>query len=85
MTTHFQILPLSDILNLPFSDTHLAEIILYRLGSYGTVHVDWQTGFLSSVDDQGYSVGSILPDRGTDSIQHGRMEIHFNVQVRMVT
>ena len=54
---------------------------LYRLGSYGTIQVDWLSGFLTHSEGQGYQRGIITPDSGTEIMQNGVEEIIFNIQV----
>ena len=56
---------------------------LERLGSYGTVQVDWLTGYPDKDQPSGYSRGVISPEWGTVSIQNAVSEGEFTVQVKI--
>ena len=68
------------ILSLPVV-SHRATVVIYRLGAFGTVTIDWRRGFPQKTGPNGYDPGVIQPTSGSVTLQHGIDEASITVQV----
>ena len=61
--------------------THLAEITLERLGTYGDIQLLWRSGLPANQMPAGFIQGAILPDTDVVRMNHGQRRKSFYVQV----
>src|SRR6218665_1737991 len=61
--------------------TGSAIATLMRLGSYGSIQVQWMSGFQSNDLIRDFAIGSITPSSGTASMAHGQDTIQLTLQV----
>ena len=66
---------------LLFLVTEIADIIVTRLGSYGDIQVDWQSGYQPGGVPPGFILGTMTPQIGSIDMIHGQEEQSFRVQV----
>ena len=62
------------------AETDQVELVIQRLGTYGLVRLDWQNGYSGLDQPHGYVRGSIYPDTGMLTIDHGVETASVTVQ-----
>ena len=63
------------------TETSTCTLTVRRRGTYGTIDVQWQSGFINNLPPDGFVSGAITPASGTLTIANGVEEKNFTVQV----
>ena len=63
------------------TDTNLAELVVNRDGAYGSLSVDWTSGYPSAAQPPGFQRGLITPEQGTVNMDNGVDSANFRISV----